>query len=267
MCIRDRPWLGEAEDKATSWIISNRLPEYLAEVRPRRAAELAKTRQLVSKRLSEESERLLLEAAVAADKERAGEKPRESSESLNRKAVEIDHRLRERLALLDRQELMTIKPPTLLTSALVLPLRMVEGGLPPDAPVHAKETKAVERRGVELVMASERALGRNPVEQAFNNPGYDILSTDAEGNAYRIEVKARVTGADNFFVTHNEVMLAKNAVPHYRLALVSVHPDGPTHDEVRYLDNPFEHTNLGDFDSTGIRGDWNKTWNKGKPPF
>lgn len=34
-----------------SWIITNQLPDYLAEVQPRRAAELAKTRQLVIKRL------------------------------------------------------------------------------------------------------------------------------------------------------------------------------------------------------------------------
>ena len=42
--------------------------------------------------------------------------------------------------------------------------------------MHAIETKEVERRGVELVLAAERALGRAPVEQAFNNPGFDILS-------------------------------------------------------------------------------------------
>lgn len=264
---RSLPWLGEAEDKATSWIIAHQLPDYLAEVQPRRAAELAKTRELVTKRLQNESERLLLDAAVAADKERAGEKPRESSDSLNRKAVDIDRRLRERLSLLDRQELMSTKPPTLLTAALVLPLTMVENAVPPTAPVHATATKGVERRGVELVMSRERELGRSPVEQAFNNPGFDILSTNSEGDTYRIEVKARIAGADDFFVTHNEVMVGKNAWPRYRLALVSVHPDGAAQDEVRYLDNPFATTDLGDFDSTGIRGNWHKSWEKGKHPF
>ncbi|OOK63782.1 helicase domain protein [Mycobacterium kansasii] len=41
---RQLSWLAEAEDRAMSWIIANQLPEYLAEVQPRRAAELAKTR-------------------------------------------------------------------------------------------------------------------------------------------------------------------------------------------------------------------------------
>jgi len=38
-------------------------------------------------------------------------------------------------------------------------------------------------------------------------PGYDILSTDsATGDKYGIEVKARLAGAPDFWVTHNEVI-------------------------------------------------------------
>lgn len=264
---RQLPWLAEAEDRATSWIITNQLPEFLVEVQPRRAAELAKARELVVKRLEGERDRMLLDAAVAAEKERAGEKPKESAESLNRKAVELDARLRNRLDLLDKQTLMSTKPPRIMTAALVLPASMVDGELPATAPMHAKETKEVERRGVDLVMATERALGRHPVEQAFNNNGFDILSADTTGDTYRIEVKARLNGATDFFVTHNEVIVGKNAAPRYRLALVKVDPRGPAHDEVRYLDNPFASTDLGDFEATGVRGDWNKMWNKGTEPF
>jgi superfamily II DNA or RNA helicase len=260
-------WLADAEDKAVSWIITHQLPEHLAEVQPRRLAELTKTRDLVTKRLSSESERLLLEAAVASEQEQKGEKPRESSENLNRKAVELDLRLQRRLELLDQQALMSTKPPHIVTAALVLPIDMIEGELPANAPIHAKETKEVERRGVNLVMGHERKLGRHPIEQAFNNKGFDILSTAPNGDTYRIEVKARIDGAKDFFVTHNEVMTGKNAVPHYRLALVRVDPLGPEHDEVRYLDDPFATTDLGGFQVTGIRGDWAKTWAKGTAPF
>ncbi|WP_208722095.1 helicase-related protein [Rhodococcus qingshengii] len=265
---RSLPWLAEAEDKAASWIISHQLPEYLAEVQPQRAAELHKTRELVTKRLQSETERLLLDAAVAAEKEQAGDKAKESSESLNRKAVELDHRLRQRLELLDQQALMSTKPPLILTAALVLPVGMIEeADLPATAPIHAKETKEVERRGVDLVLACERRVGRQPVEQAFNNKGFDILSTSPHGDTYRVEVKARIAGAKDFFVTHNEVMTGKNAVPRYRLALVRVDPRGAQFDEVRYLDDPFASTDLGDFDATGIRGSWDKMWAKGRGPF
>jgi superfamily II DNA or RNA helicase len=264
---RHLPWLADAEDTAISWIIANQLPEYLAGVQPRRAAELAKTRALVTKRLEHERDRLLLDAAVAAEKEQAGEKPKESAENLNRKAVDLDARLHRRLETLDQQALMSTKPPRILTAALVLPIGMLEADLPPTAPIHAKETKDVERRGVDLVLACERALGRTPVEQAYNNKGFDILSYAPNGDTYRIEVKARIDGAKDFFVTHNEVMVGKNAVPRYRLTLVKVDPRGARHDEVRYLDNPFATTDLGDFEATGIRGDWDKTWGKGIEPF
>ncbi|WP_028926256.1 helicase-related protein [Pseudonocardia acaciae] len=264
---RALPWLADAEDKAMSWIIVNQLPRHLAEVQPRRLAELTKTRDLVMTRLSFESERLLLDAAVALEREEKGEKPKESSESLNRKAVELDVRLRRRLELLDRQALMSTKPPRILTAALVLPIGMLESDLPDRVPIHAKETKVVERRGIDLVMARERSLGRRPVEQAINNKGFDILSTAPNGETYRIEVKARIDGAKDFFVTHNEVMTGKNAVPRYRLALVRVDPRGPRHDEVRYLDDPFATTDLGNFEATGIRGDWARTWARATVPF
>jgi hypothetical protein len=116
------PWLADAEDKATSWIISHRLPEYLAAVRSRRSAELARTRQLVTERLAGERNRLLTDAALAGEKERLGDKPRESSDSLRGKAGELDHRLRKRLELLDQQALMSAKPPLIVTAALVLPM-------------------------------------------------------------------------------------------------------------------------------------------------
>ncbi|MCY9784192.1 DUF3883 domain-containing protein [Nocardiopsis sp. EMB25] len=260
-------WMAEAEDQATSWIISHRLPEYVAEVRPRREAELTRTRHLVGERLRSESERLLASAALARGKELNGERPKESSESLTRKAAELDVRLQRRLEEIDRQTLMSAKPPRLVTTALVLPATMVEDDLPAKAPLHAKETKEVERRGVEAVLPLERALGRTPQEQAFDNPGYDILSTQADGETIRIEVKARMEGAENFFVTHNEVITGKNAAPRYRLALVRVDVRGPEYDEVRYLEDPFATTDLGGFEATGVLGNWNKTWAKGRNPF
>jgi hypothetical protein len=62
-------------------------------------------------------------------------------------------------------------------------------------------------------------------------------------------------------------MTGKNAVPRYRLALVRVDSRGARYDDVRYLDDPFSATDLGDFDVTGIRGDWTKMWAKGTAPF
>jgi hypothetical protein len=57
-----------------------------------------------------------------------------------------------------------------------------------------------------------------------------------------LAVKGRA-GAEDFSVTRSEVLYGKNA-DRYRLALVSVSPDGPEHDEVRLLDRPVQGRQL-----------------------
>ncbi len=265
--VLGQQWLAEAEAQAVSWIVAHQLPAYLEEVRPARLAELSRARALVASRLEGEKERLILESLVAAERERAGLKARESAESLTRKAAELDVRLAERLRLLDRQASVSTRSPHVVASALVVPLDMVDPDSAEAAPLHAKDTKEVERRGVDLVLAAETRLGRTPVEQSFTNKGFDILSTAGNGETYRIEVKARLAGKKDFFVTHNEVILGKNAAPRYRLALVRVDPRGPEYDEVRYLADPFATMQLGGFDATGVTGDWDREWAKGLAPF
>lgn len=265
---RRLPWLAAGEDKAVSWLIANRLPAFLADVQPRRAAELEKVRAQVIDRLTSERDRLYVEAMVAGEKERAGDKPKESADSLTRKAQDLEARLTRRLRTLAQQEQMATRPPRILTAAIILPLTDVVDEIPASEPLrHAVATKEVERRGVDAVLAHEYRLGRIPQEQAFNNPGYDILSRLADGSTIRIEVKARIEGAEDFFISHNEVLTGKNAAPAYRLALVRVDQRGPGFDEVRYLDDPFATTQFGAFDATGIRGDWTKTWARGIEPF
>lgn len=264
---RRLPWLPGAEEKATSWMVGHQLQEWQASVTSQRNAELQKTRDAVKSRLNAEINRLSGEALLAREKEDLGQKVRESADSLVRKADELEARLVQRLESLDRQLRMAAKPPRVIASALVLPLAMVEGDIPPDAPVHAVETKEVERRGVEAVLAAERNLGRSPVEQAFNNPGYDVLSTACDGSTLRIEVKARIEGADDFFITYNEVLTGKNSVPGYRLALVRVSPESSSLDEVRYLDDPFAGTELGGLAATGLRIKWDPTFTSGHAPF
>jgi superfamily II DNA or RNA helicase len=267
IAARRLPWLAQAEERAASWIIANQLPAYLGEIKLRRETELHRVREQVEQRLDQESSRLILESMVAQEQEQAGKKPKESQTSLMYKATDLDSRRTARLALLDRQLQMQAKPPRVVTAALVLPLAAVESQMPKEAPIRAIETKEVERRGVDLVLKTERALDRTPVEQAFNNPGFDVLSQREGEEPVRIEVKARLAGADDFFVTHNEVLTALNSAPRYRLALVRVDPLGSEHDEVRYIESPFARFDPGDFDATGHRGNWDTTWERGREPF
>lgn len=264
---RKLPWLSKAEEEATSWVIANQLGTYLEEVRLRRTHELERVREQVDERLREEHERLMLEAMVATEKEAEGKKPKESHASLVQKAADLETRRDKRLSLLARQLEMQAKPPRVLAAALVIPLDAVEGDVAEEAPIHAVETKEVERRGVDLVLATEVELGRHPIEQPFNNPGFDVLSHRQGEDPIRIEVKARILGAEDFFITHNEVLTALNSAPRYRLALVQVDPRGPEHDDVRYLENPFSGFDAGEFAASGHRGVWDETWARGRKPF
>ena len=72
------------------------------------------------------------------------------------------------------------------------------------APLHALSVKP------RVLLAAERTLGRAPQEMPHNNPGWDIRSVAPDGQVLRIEVKGRISGADDFTITHNEVLTAKN---------------------------------------------------------
>lgn len=186
-----------------------------------------------------------------------------------RRARELEQRLDRRLAELDRDAELHAKPPLIAGAALVLPQGLLDRltGVPAtDVPAHAKDTAAVERRAVDAVLAAERRLGRTPEEMPHNKPGFDIRSRTLEGHWLLIEVKGRIEGATEFHLTRNEVLHGKNSATSYRLALVGVSQDGPAHDEVRYLTDPFTGFEFGDFAATGLRGDWNEMWNRGHAP-
>jgi hypothetical protein len=145
----------------------------------------------------------------------------------------------------------------------LLDAHLAREGHPPE---HAHETEAVERRAVDAVLAAERSIGRAPTEMPHLNPGYAVRSEREDGPHVRIEVKGRIFGADEFTITRNEVLTAKNLGDDYRLALVSVSPDGPENDQVRYLSRPFDGTDTADFRITRFTLGWRNTWEQGGRP-
>ncbi len=130
----------------------------------------------------------------------------------------------------------------------------------------AKDTALTDRRAIAAVLAAEATLGRDPQEMPHNNPGYDIRSATDDGHVVFLEVKGRVVGAEEFWVTKTEALTGKNAGTGFRLALVSVHPHGPEHDKVRYIIDPFRDVDFGDFAATGMIGDWTREWARGGDP-
>ncbi|MGW9550872.1 helicase-related protein [Citricoccus zhacaiensis] len=266
-------WLAGAEEHAVTWLVEHDVPDYLESVVPRRRAELEQTRAAVDERLSQEMNRLGASALEVRHHEDQGQQVRESSANLLRKAAELRDRHTVRLQQIDRQLVMQTPPPRVSAAALVIPATWVETpadddepDLPEGPPAHPLDTTASERRGVDAVLAAERTLGREPMEMPHNNPGFDIRSVTPDGSTIFIEVKARVAGAEDFVVTHTEVMTGKNAAANHRLALVSVHPDGPEHDRVRYVVDNFRGVDMGSLFTEKLVLNWSKTWAKGTGP-
>jgi SNF2 family DNA or RNA helicase len=262
------PWLHERERDAVSWIIAEQLPAFTHEVTSRRASEYERVRDRVKTRLTREVNRLETEALKADADAAAGKKVRRSSETLRRNAEELDKRKESRLTLIERQLSMAPLPPRITAIALILPAAEAEAFVGQSVDPAARS--AIERRGVDATLAAEKALGRIAQEQHHNNPGFDILSREREGEGIRIEVKARVAGADTFTITRTEVLLALNTNPNHRLALVRVSPDGPEHDELRYVGNAFQGVEpawLTDFDVVSQNLSWRDWWERGVDPY
>ncbi len=114
------------------------------------------------------------------------------------------------------------------------------------------------------VMASERAIGRQPHEMARNNKGFDLRSRDPiTDDLFFVEVKGRVLGAETVTVTKSEILTGLNAPEHFVLALVAVDGDAT---DVRYLRQPFRVSEDSLFDVTSVNFGWDEMWSRGGTP-
>jgi superfamily II DNA/RNA helicase len=264
------PWLSAGVDQlAVDWAVEHGMPALLAHTQGHVSARVDQTRRLVRQRLTQEINHWDLRHAELLEAEAAGRPLKIKPETAFRRARDLEGRLERRLADLARDEDLTAKPPVVAGGALVIPQGLLDkllGRSTATPALHAQNTAVTDRRAVDAVLVAERHLGRYPEEMPHNNPGYDIQSRADDGHLVFIEVKGRVAGAEDFWVTKTEALTGKNAATGFRLALVSVHPDGPERDEVRYIVDPFGNVDFGDFNATGIIGDWQKEWTRGGDP-
>ena len=87
-------------------------------------------------------------------------------------------------------------------------------------------------------METERCLGFEPTDREFEKLGYDIESrVPATGSLRFIEVKGRVSEADDITVTRNEILTALNKPEEFILAIVLFRDNHSP--SVRYVLRPF----------------------------
>jgi hypothetical protein len=207
-------------------------------VRGRREELVRLTMGAVRDRLTKEITYWDHRALDLKEQERAGKQPKMNAAMAERRADELQVRLRKRMEELQQELRVSALPPVVVGGALVVPA----GALPsrvasPDGADAAARRAEVERLAMEAVLVAERRLGRIPTDVSARKLGYDVESeVPGEGRLLFIEVKGRADGADTITVTKNEILTALNMPDDFILAIVEV--DGTAH-EPRYLHKPF----------------------------
>jgi SNF2 family DNA or RNA helicase len=243
----------DAEARVRSYAVTELAERHVQDVRAMRLPHVAKVEAEVKRRLTREINYWDGRALELAEQERAGRQPRANSQRARERAEDLSQRLESRMESLNRERSISAGVPEVLGLALVVPLALLQGSVQGHAAqsVDAAARARVEMAAMNAVIAAEVNLGRQPTDvSAQRGLGYDLESLDpSTGRLYFIEVKGRWEGADSVTLTRNELMASRNAPDTFRLALVSVTPDGAL--PPRYLSGyPFREPGFAEVAST-----------------
>lgn len=260
-------WARQTHEKIVrAWAYREGLKPRMDEIRTRLEVETARTRAQVKDRLLAEINHWDSEHNRLEVLERAGTVGRLRAETALARARQLDERLNDRLEQLDEATNLVAVPAVIRGTALVIPSDILVSDEAPAPKTFARQTEEVERRAVEAVLAAEYGLGREPIEMPRNNPGYDIQSTDRQGNVYYIEVKGRIEGSDTFTITTNEITFAQTQGERHRLALVEVSTKGAVQDQLRYVRDAFAHLEPS-ATTRSFNELWRDYWERGGLPL
>jgi superfamily II DNA or RNA helicase len=233
---------GGIDDVAQNWATANLAGPHHASVNEVVQAKVERVRAAVRERLDSEILYWDLRAEDLKAQELQGKKPRHSSGRARTRADELEARKAHRLRELEMESDLVNHAPLVVTAALIISQGMLNrlsgiGGVVIDPEV-AKDT---DRRAVAAVLAAERELGRVPVEQDHNNPGFDVLSTDPETQTvYFIEVKGHRPATTEIHVSASQIRKAKMNPERFRLAVVRVPNEDDGVPQVKYFVKPFD---------------------------
>ncbi|WP_413874609.1 protein NO VEIN domain-containing protein [Albidovulum sp.] len=244
-CVRDlleESWLTSELEKAAIRFATVELAQnHVAEVKARRLPEIEKVEQEVRARLKKEINYWDSRAFELKEEEKAGKRTRVNWQNAQRRAEELAERQKRRMDQLERERFISSQPPRVRGGMVVIPRGLLDSRQAPAIPNHFAEDPAARRKielaAMEAVMATERALGHEPVDVSAQKIGYDIASLNpASGHLRFIEVKGRIDGADSVMITRQEVITSLHEPEKFILAIVSV-ANGFAH-EPRYLHGP-----------------------------
>jgi superfamily II DNA or RNA helicase len=236
----DLAWVTQnLEKRAMMHAIAEVVPQHLEEIRHGRIEWIQKTRSAVRDRLLKEISYWDHRALTLQEQEQAGKtNARLNSREAQRRADDLQARLRIRLEQLDQEAKVSALPPVVLGGVLVLPAGFLrKHGIAAGLVEVTADNDAVAARAREIVMEVERNLGFEPIDREFDRVGYDIESRHRDGRLRFLEVKGRLTGSDTITVTRNEILTALNKPADYILAIVEFLSDDQH--AVHYVWEPF----------------------------
>lgn len=248
--LLEADWLsGDLLEKVRRFAGDTLAADHLDRVRKRRLAHIDKVEEQVKLRLQKDIAYWSRRAAHYALEIKAGKDKTLAKRQAEERAQRSSDRLELRLAALRREREISTGAPEVRGGALVVPAQLVANEEDMRSSRVAENTEILEALGMEAVMAAERAAGRIPQDVSMHNRGWDIESVTENGDLLLIEVKTRLRGSRDLFVTRNEILAAKNAGHSYHLAVV-LHENGFA-DRPVYVSNPGPHFgDPGGFDAT-----------------
>ena len=175
-------------------------------------------------------------------KELQGKKGNLNSGRARARADELEARKSRRFNELNAESDLVNHAPVVVTAALIISQALLNRFSGVEAAVVDPEVaKETDRRAVAAVMATERSIGRNPVEQDHNNPGFDILSTDPNTETiYFIEVKGHRPDTTEIHVSASQIRKAKMNPERFRLAVVRIPNESDAQPSIGYFVRPFD---------------------------
>lgn len=259
--MASQKWLSkDVEGIAKGYAIEHLIPSHFQEVKTRKESMINKTAKAVKERLTAEIQYWDYRAGELAQKEAAGKtNAKLNSKLAARRAEELESRMQNRLAELDKERRISPMPPVITGGALIIPKGLLHKLVATQMPgvFGQGDRQTIEYAAMNAVMRIESSLGYKPKDVSAVKCGYDVESFVPEQirrlqtYALRfIEVKGRTKGATTVTVSKNEILTALNKPDEFILAIVEVDKD-VTH--TIYLKHPFK--NAPDFTATSVNFD------------
>ncbi len=230
-------WLNPSLDKKVRSFAADKLVQpHRREIELRVAPIIDKKMKEVRSRLRAEIKDCLHREHEISERASAGKKPKQNFETVQKRRIECEKRLHERIDQLDLERQISSADPRILARMIVIPSKLLklqsEHGLSDLADGHRVST------AMKAVIAAETSLCRIPQDVSGQMLGYDVITTcPTSGRAKYIKVACIDDDSEAIIARRTEILASLNMREDYILAVVRIGRDNET--STQYVEMPF----------------------------